>query len=781
MDQKLYDLCDWAEIEAIVYSEHRTPHQILGPHVTESGVLIHAFFPTAVRMKVKQTETNQITEMEKVDEAGFFSVLLERENIPAYTYLVTYDNEVTQEMIDPYAFLPEWSQVEKELFAAGKDKKIYEKLGAHCVEQDGVQGVLFAVFAPNAMRVSVVGDFNFWDGRRHQMSLIGESGVFSLFIPGLSEKTLYKYEIKTRPDQLLLKADPYANYAELRPASASIVWNIKKYQWQDQAWLKKRKQMKWEQEPMLIYEVHLGSWKRPDDGREFYTYRELAPMLIEYVKEMGYTHLEFMPIMEYPYDASWGYQVTGYYAPTSRYGTPEDFMYLIDQCHQNGIGVILDWVPAHFPKDAFGLAQFDGTCLYEHFDPRQGYHPHWKTLIYNYGSPYVSNFLLANVLFWLEQYHMDGIRMDAVASMLYLDYGKQDGEWVANKNGGNENLEAIALLREIREAVEKRKDGTLLIAEESTAWPKVTGELKEGSLGFHLKWNMGFMNDFLAYLKCDPLFRKGAHHLITFSMMYAYSEKFLLVFSHDEVVHEKGSMIQKMPGTWEQKFANLRVCYGYWMTHPGKKLLFMGQEFAQIEEWDEKRALHWDELEQEPHQQLHQYMKALYQFYKTHKALYQLDYEQAGFEWINCQDKDRSILVFLRKTKLQEETLVVVCNFTPVVYEEYEIGVPFPGRYKEVFNSDKTMFGGAGNQNSRIKSARLKPMHDRQQSITITVPPLGICIFSFEKPKPKSKKGTTTKAGKTTQKKEICKKERNNRLSKKKKQSTKGMQKGFTK
>jgi 1,4-alpha-glucan branching enzyme len=497
---------------------------------------------------------------------------------------------------------------------------------------------------------------------------------------------------------------------------------------------------------MSIYEVHLGSWKKPciEDGRDFYNYRELAPMLAGYVKDMGYTHVELMPIMEHPFDGSWGYQVTGYFAPTARYGSPEDFMFFMDYMHQQGIGVILDWVPAHFPRDAFGLANFDGTCLYEHLDPRQGAHPHWGTLIYNYGRPQVSNFLIANALFWVDKFHVDGIRMDAVASMLYLDYGKSDGEWVANIYGGNENLEAVELFKHMNSIFKKRKDGAILIAEESTAWPMITGDLDKGGLGFDLKWNMGWMNDFTNYMKCDPLFRKGRHGELTFSMIYAYSEKFMLVFSHDEVVHEKGSLINKMPGDEEQKFANLRVTFGFMMAHPGKKLLFMGQDFAQVSEWNEEKSLDWELLNQDKHAQMNRYTKDLNKLYRQYPAMYQLDFVEEGFEWISNMDADHSILVFIRKTCKKEETLLIVCNFTPVVYQAFSIGVPFEGKYKEVFNSDRECYGGQGNINSRLKQSKLQDADGRDNAISIIVPPLGLTIFSCFPTKNENIKEKTT-------------------------------------
>ncbi len=731
MDDKLYNLCDWAEIEAIVYSEHDNPHSILGAHVIEDGVLFNAYFPTAVSVMLYLPKTDKEYPMELVDEEGFFAVVLPRKRVPEYRFRISYDNQTQEEVIDPYLFETVINGQDRMRFSSGIHYEIYERLGSHYMEINGVPGVLFAVWAPNAMRVSVVGDFNLWDGRRHPMRRVEDSGIFELFIPNISEGSLYKYEIKMKGGMVVLKSDPYGYYSELRPNTASIVYNIDNYVWKDKNWLDQRKKTDTYKGPMLIYEVHLGSWRKPEEeDRDFYNYRELAPMLAEYILNTGYTHIELMPIMEHPFDASWGYQVTGYYAATSRYGTPDDFMYFVDYMHQKGIGVILDWVPAHFPRDTFGLANFDGTCLYEHLDPRQGSHPHWGTLIYNYGRPQVANFLIANALFWVEKYHIDGIRMDAVASMLYLDYGKNDGEWVANIYGGNENLEAMELLKHLNSIFLKRQDGAVLIAEESTAWPMVTGDLEEGGLGFHYKWNMGWMNDFLNYMRCDPLFRKGRQAELTFSMIYAYSEDFILVLSHDEVVHGKGSMIGKMPGDESQKFANLRVAYGYMIAHPGKKLLFMGQDFAQELEWNEDVELSWDLLDVKQHSEMYNYVKALNRLYKDYKAFYALDYNSEGFEWINNLDSDRSIISFLRKTDKPEETLLIVCNFTPVVYKNYSVGVPFPGKYKETFNSDKEIFGGDGNVNPRLKQSKAIEVDDRENSILMTVPPLGISVFT---------------------------------------------------
>ncbi|RJW45824.1 1,4-alpha-glucan branching protein GlgB [Clostridiales bacterium TF09-2AC] len=758
MEQNLYDLMDWAGIEELVYSEASNPHAMLGPHLTESGLLIQALIPTAEEVVVKIASTGRKYPMELADEAGFFAVLIPRKSMAAYTLLVTYDNGVTDEIHDPYAYAPQFASEDLKKFAAGIHYSIYEKMGAHPMTINGVSGVYFSVWAPCAMRVSVVGDFNLWDGRRHQMRRIGEGdgSVFELFIPGLTTGVIYKYEVKTKAGLPMLKADPYGNYAELRPNNASVVWDINQYQWNDRAWMDKRAKTGTKDRPFNIYEVHLGSWMRKEAakdesgedivGSEFYNYREIAVRLADYVQDMGYTHVELMPVMEHPLDESWGYQVTGYYAPTSRYGTPDDFMYFMDYMHGRGIGVILDWVPAHFPRDAYGMANFDGTCVYEHMDPRKGSHPHWGTLIYNYGRPGVSNFLIANALFWAEKYHADAIRMDAVASMLYLDYGKNDGEWVPNIYGGNENLEAVEFLKHLNSVFKGRGDGAVIIAEESTAWPMVTGNAKEGGLGFDYKWNMGWMNDFTNYMRCDPYFRKNNYGELVFSMLYAYSEDFVLVFSHDEVVHGKGSMIGKMPGaTLETKAENLRTAYAFMMGHPGKKLLFMGQEYAQVSEWNEGASLEWGLLELPVHKNMQDYVRTLNKLYLEHPALYEMDYDPEGFEWINCSYQNESMVMFVRKSKKAGETLLFICNFDNMEHEKFRVGVPFEGRYKEIFNTDAKEFGGSGKVNGRVKSSKKIEWDEKEDSIEVNIPPMSVSIYTCT-PEPKAKKAGTGKA-----------------------------------
>ena len=744
MEKILYDLMDWAGIEELVYSEASDPGRLLGEHVIKEGLLIQAFLPNAAKVSVKIGEES--FPMEMADENGFFAVLLEdRLELVPYHFLVTYEDGDSEEIVDPYSyqFYTAFTEEEVKKFGAGIYYDSYQKFGAHPTVEAGISGVHFAVWAPDAMRVSVVGDFNFWDGRRHQMKKRGPSGIYEIFIPGLKPGAIYKYEIKTKAGDPMLKADPYANFSELRPNTASVIWDMTDYQWNDGEWIEKRKAAKdrLKDSPMSIYEVHLGSWmQKPvaqdengDDinGSQFYNYREIAEKLAAYVKEMGYTHVELLPVMEHPLDESWGYQVTGYYAPTSRFGTPYDFKAFMDYMHKEGIGVILDWVPAHFPRDAHGLAAFDGTCLYEHKDPRQGSHPHWGTLIYNYGRPQVSNFLISNALYWAREFHADGIRMDAVASMLYLDYGKNAGEWIANMYGGNENLEAVEFLKHLNSIFARDTEGAVLIAEESTAWPKVSGDENDGGLGFDFKWNMGWMNDFLDYMQCDPYFRHDHYGELTFSMLYAYSEKFVLVFSHDEVVHGKGSMAGKMPGdTQEKKFANLRTAYGFMMGHPGKKLLFMGQDFGQMDEWNEKESLEWGLLKYDIHSQMRDYVKALNHLYRTQPALYKMDYEPEGFEWINCTYNDENIVIFERKTDKPEETLLFVCNFVSVEHEKFRLGVPFAGKYKEILNSDAKQFGGSGMVNPRVKMSKKEEWDARENSIVINLAPMSVAVFS---------------------------------------------------
>jgi len=626
-------------------------------------------------------------------------------------------------------------ELDQYLFGQGTNYEIYKKLGAHKVTKDGKYGVYFAVWAPNAKKVNLIGDFNAWNEVSHPMKRLNPLGIYEIFLPGVNVGDIYKFFIVTKDGRSLYKADPFANSAEIRPGTASKVADITNFVWGDGAWIKMREQQDIDSMPISIYEVHPGSWKKhqstPENQEGFYNYKELAHSLTDYVKEMGYTHVELMGIAEHPFDGSWGYQVTGYYAPTSRYGSPADFMYLVNYLHKNKIGVILDWVPAHFPKDAHGLAEFDGTCVFEYADSRKGEHPDWGTKIFDFSKNEVKNFLIANALFWIEQFHVDGLRVDAVASMLYLDYGKEDGQWVPNQFGGNKNLEAIEFLKHLNSVVLGRNHGAMMIAEESTAWPFVTGELECDGLGFSLKWNMGWMNDFLEYMKLDPYFRKYNHHKMTFSMTYAYSEKYLLVLSHDEVVHLKCSMIQKMPGTYDDKFANLKAGYSFMMGHPGKKLLFMGQDFAQIQEWSEERELDWYLLSEEKHQRLQNYVKALLHLYKKAPALYSADTQACGFEWINADDDVRSIFSFVRHSKDGKSNLLFVMNFTPIARPDFRIGVPKCKQYRLILNSDAGEFGGSGKEKPEIYRAVKKGCDGKSYSFAYELPAYGVAVFTF--------------------------------------------------
>ena len=627
----------------------------------------------------------------------------------------------------------EIGELDQYLFGQGNHYEIYKKLGAHMVDDEGQEGVYFAVWAPNAKSVSVVGEFNDWDRTRNPMTRAEYIGIYTCFVPGVKEGMMYKFCIETITGEYHMKADPYANYAELRPGTASRITNIENLKWTDSSWMAAREKWNHQKEPMSVYEVHMGSWKRhpgtEDEG--FYTYREFAKEITKYMKDMGYTHVEIMGIAEHPFDGSWGYQVTGYYAPTSRYGTPEDFAWMINYLHRNGIGVIMDWVPAHFPKDEHGLAEFDGTATYEYADPRKGEHPDWGTKIFDLGKNEVRNFLIANALFWVEHFHIDGLRVDAVASMLYLDYGKKDGEWVPNQYGGNENLEAVDFFKHLNTVVLGRNPGALMIAEESTAWPKVTGDVEDGGLGFSLKWNMGWMHDFTEYMKLDPYFRKDNHHMMTFAMSYAYSEDYILVLSHDEVVHLKCSMINKMPGLGFDKYANLKAGYAFMMGHAGKKLLFMGQDFAQLREWSEERELDWYLLEEPEHQAIQSWMRDLLHMYKKKQALYELDQSWEGFEWVNADDAYRSIYSFIRHSKDGKHNLLFVINFTPMAREDYRVGVPRKKQYKLILNSDDVKYGGNGEKRQNIYHAVKKECDGRPYSFGYKLPPYGVAVFEF--------------------------------------------------
>ena len=737
MNEKLQRWINWIQYDELIAGKNNNPKKLLGLHDYYKGQVVTAYKPHAVSVKVMSSTGKNVMEMEPVGEDGFFGLYLPKKVYKNYVFETTYEDGSTVTLADPYAFEPQISDMDIYLFAEGKHYEIYEKLGAHPMKLNGVEGTYFAVWAPNARRVSVVGDFNMWDGALHPMNMMGPSGIHELFIPGVKEGAVYKFQILTRFDELIYKADPYGNCCQFRPDNASVVVDLGKHKWKDASWIEKRQHTKRTdslRKPMAIYEMHLGSWKKAieDSDNGFYNYRDLAPMIADYIKEMGYTHIELMGIAEYPFDGSWGYQVTNYYAPTRRYGLPEDFMYFVDYMHKNGIYVILDWVPAHFPKDAHGLGRFDGMPLYEHPDPRRGEHPDWGTYIFDYSRNEVQNFLVANALFWLEKFHIDGLRVDAVASMLYLDYGKQDGEWLPNKNGGKENLDAIAFMQHLNRMVEERVPGALMIAEESTSWAGVTAPVSMDGLGYLYKWNMGWMNDFLEYMKLDPYFRSFNHNRLTFSLMYTYSENFILVISHDEVVHLKCSMLLKMPGTMPEKFANLKTAYGFMYAHPGKKLLFMGQEFGQEREWSEARSLDWYILDQPGHQGLQNFVKKLNALYKKYDAFYYNDCDQMGFEWINCNDNEHSQISFIRRGSTAKDQLLFICNFTPVERENFWVGVPCLGSYTEILNSDAEEFEGEGRVNKKALQAIPGSCDGKEQYISFTLPPLSVVVFKYD-------------------------------------------------
>ena len=641
-------------------------------------------------------------------------------------------NKKKQEEKKGYQFITEFDNY---LFGQGTHYDLYNKMGAHPMTLDGKKGVFFAVWAPNAQKVSVVGDFNQWDRTANMMERTEPMGIYELFIPDLGEGEIYKYCVTTKQGNDVLKTDPYAFQMEKRPNNASVVTDISDFKWSDKKWMEHRSKFDVRKDPMFVYEVHPGSWKKhpitDDDEDGYYNYRELAVQLADYVKDMGYTHVELMGIAEHPFDGSWGYQVTGYFAPTSRHGSAQDFQYFVNYLHERKIGIILDWVPAHFPRDAFGLAEFDGTCLYEYADPRKGEHPDWGTKVFDYGKTEVKNFLICNALYWVVKYHIDGLRVDAVASMLYLDYGRRDGQWVPNIYGGNENLEAIEFFKHLNTVVEGRNPGAVMIAEESTAWPKVTDKAEYGGLNFSLKWNMGWMHDFLEYMKLDPYFRKYNHNKMTFAMMYAYAENYMLVLSHDEVVHLKCSMLEKMPGLYDDKFRNLMVGYAFMTGHPGKKLLFMGQDFGQHQEWSEARELDWFLLEKDRNRQLQNFVRALLHIYNKNKCLYEYDCYPEGFEWINANDGDRSIFSFTRHSENGKNNLLFVCNFTPMARPDYRVGTTCRRKHTLILNSDAAEFGGSGKKRPEVYKPVKKPCDDRKYSIAYDLPAYGVAIFKY--------------------------------------------------
>ena len=715
------------ELQKIAEGRQHDPFAVLGRHTKGKDAVVRVYMPHVTEVTLAEGGLP----LARIEGSDFFEWRGPASQVPERYRLIWRDDQHREHIAhDPYCYPAQLADFDLHLFGEGRHYHAHRLLGARVHEVDRVAGILFAVWAPNAERVSVVGDFNRWDGRRHPMRVRG-SGVWELFIPDLGPGTLYKFELRGHGGGLHLKTDPYGRRFELRPATASIVEPADTFAWSDAAWMQRRKDRDWQHVPMSIYEVHLGSWQRGPEG-EMLNYRDLAHRLVDYVKDMGFSHIELLPVTEHPYDKSWGYQATGYYAPTSRFGSPDDFRYFVDHCHRNGIGVILDWVPAHFPKDAHGLARFDGTALYEHADPRKGEHLDWSTLIYNYSRNEVKNFLLSSALCWLEDYHVDGLRVDAVASMLYLDYSRT--EWIPNQYGGNENLEAIAFLRQLNEVVHAEAPGVLIMAEESTSWPQVTKPTWVGGLGFDLKWNMGWMNDTLAYFQRDPIYRAYHHDMLTFSMLYAFSENFLLPFSHDEVVHGKRSMLHKMPGDEWQRFANLRLAYTYMFTHPGKKLLFMGTEFAQGNEWDSQQVLDWWVLQFPFHQGVQQLVRDLNRLYHGTSALYRDEFEWQGFEWIDCHDAKQSVLSYVRQA--DEAKVVVALNFTPTPRTDYRIGVPAPGRWREAVNSDAGVYGGSNLGNGAVELiAEDKEWMGRPWSLVVTLPPLaGIVLVPEAEP-----------------------------------------------
>ena len=732
-----------AQIDALIAGRHADPFSLLGPHPVWSPLghrfVIRFFLPRAAEASILLQGTSQPIEARKLRPEGFFEAALPEtcQAPPApgsYRIRCRMGNGTTIEILDAYAFPCVLSEFDLHLMGEGRHYDTYEKLGAHLKTIEGVRGVHFAVWAPSARRVSVVGDFNRWDGLVHPMRARGASGIWEIFIPELDEGAVYKYEIiGPRGEMTTLKADPYGFRSELRPNTGSIVANLDAYQWRDSDWMAQRQKKNWFESPLSVYEVHLGSWRRvPAEQNRWLSYKELAGELIPYVKEMGFTHIELLPIMEHPYDGSWGYQTLGYFAVTSRYGAPAEFMEFVDRLHQAGIGVLLDWTPAHFPRDAHGLAQFDGSHLYEHADPRQGAHPDWGTLVYNYGRNEVQNFLLSNALFWLDKYHIDGLRVDAVASMLYLDYSRKPGEWIANQYGGRENLHAIAFLRRMNEVAHGRFPGILTIAEESTSWPMVSKPTYLGGLGFSFKWNMGWMNDTLKYFSHDPIYRKYEHNKLTFSMLYAFTENFKLPFSHDEVVHGKNSLLHKMPGDMWQQFANLRLLFAYQCAHPGKKLLFMGQEFAQRNEWYEGASLDWHLLQFDLHKGIQQLVSDLNKLLAAQPALYEIDFDWHGFEWLDANDADNSVFSFARYGKKPEDLLLFVLNATPVVREGYRIGAPQPGSYEEILNTDAAIYGGSNVGNLGKVHAESFPHLGRPHSVSLTLPPLAALFLKWQ-------------------------------------------------
>jgi len=715
------------ELDAVVRREHADPHHVLGAHPGDGGVIVRAYRPGAAGVAVKLEDADRVYPLEEIHPAGVFEGLIDGAELPLRYWLeVDYGPGGTFTIDDPYAYSPTLGELDLHLMGEGRHEEIYDRLGSHVRIHQGTRGTAFAVWAPAARALSVVGDFNSWDGRLHAMRSLGSGGIWELFLPGVEAGACYKYEILTAEGELTLKADPYAQETEMPPKTASVVFEPD-YEWsgEDAKWLARRREDVLLGEPVSIYEVHLGSWRLNSlEGNRSLTYAELADELAAYVRDMGFTHIELLPVMAHPFSGSWGYQVTGYFAPTPRYGSPDDLRRFIDRMHEHGIGVILDWVPAHFPRDAFALARFDGTALYEHADPRRGAHPDWGTLVFNYSRHEVRNFLISNALFWLREYHVDGIRVDAVASMLYLDYSRREGEWVPNQFGGREDLDAVAFLKELNEVLYGREPGILSAAEESTSWPGVSRPTYLGGLGFGFKWNMGWMHDTLEYFQQDPIYRRFHHHELTFSLLYAFSENFILPLSHDEVVHGKGSMYSKMTGDRWQKLANLRALYAYMWAHPGKKLLFMGCEFAQEGEWSHERSLDWHLLERPEHAGMQSLVRDLNRIYREEPALYELDSDPAGFWWLEPNDADRNVIAFARASRGGERVLVFVANLSPVPRERYRLGLPRAGRWREAINTDSTFYGGSDTGNLGGIQAEPIPWSGQPVSAELTLPPL---------------------------------------------------------
>lgn len=720
-----------ASMQAIIDAAHFDPFSYLGPHTTggEHELVIRAFLPGASKVEiVPKASPDKPVAMAKKHEDGFFAGTIKGEMPFDYLLRVTRGSN-TIDIEDPYSFGSGLGEMDLYLLCEGTHYRTFDKLGAHIAEQQGIKGVRFTVWAPNAKRVAVVGDFNDWDGRVHPMRVHHGCGIWEIFIPSIGDGAHYKFEIKAKDNTILpLKADPYAFYMQQSPGTASIVYDQGKFKWSDEGWMARRGETCQRDAPMTTYEVHLGSWRHKDGNRHL-SYLELADELIPYVKELGFTHIELMPVSEYPFDGSWGYQPLGLFAPTSRFGPPDDFRAFIDRCHQAGLGVILDWVVGHFPEDEHGLVHFDGTHLYEHEDPRLGRHQDWGTLIYNFNRAEVTNYLLSNALYWLSSFHIDGLRVDAVASMLYLDYSREDGEWLPNEFGGNENLGAVAFLKRMNELVYGQFPGAFTVAEESTSWPMVSKPTDMGGLGFGYKWNMGWMNDTLEYISKEPIHRKFHHNDLTMSLLYAFSENFVLPLSHDEVVHGKGSLLGRMPGDNWQQFANLRLYLTYMYAHPGKKLLFMGGEFGQREEWDHDEQISWEQLKDPMHKGISMLVRDLNRKYKELPALHEQDCEGAGFTWIDCSDKEQSIVSFIRRAQDPDDFVVFVCNFTPMVRENYQLGVPKPGKYTEIFNSDSSYYQGSDVGNASEVEAFVNPKHGQSCSLALTIPPLAALIL----------------------------------------------------